>query len=77
MTPETNYVLTASSLTGYIGGMAKWDESIPVPVRIRMLQYLIKVWSETDGDKSTLTQQWVADWKNEIEKLLELDSKAF
>ena len=77
MTHETNYVLTASKLTGYIGALAKWDDSIPVPVRIRMLQYLIEAWMETDGEKSYLTQQWIEGWKNEIEKLLELDSKAF
>lgn len=58
----------ACSITGYLGAYAKYDESVPSKHRIAFLEHLIKTWLEYDAD-SSLTQQWVEEWKVEIEKI--------
>ena len=63
-----NYMTVASRLTGYYGALAKYDESIPSQVRIRMLQNLIETWEKMFPDNS-LTQEWIENWKKDIEKI--------
>lgn len=63
-----NYMTVASRLAGYYGALAKYDESVPNQVRIRMLQNLIEIWGKMFPDNS-LTQEWIAGWKKDIERI--------
>jgi len=62
------YLSLASKMTGYYGAIAKYDSSVPKQTRIRMLEGLINMWNEVDPN-STLTQEWIAGWKKEIEEI--------
>ena len=63
-----SYMTVASRLAGYYGALAKYDESVPKQVRIRMLQNLIETWEKMFPDDS-LSQEWIAGWKKDIERI--------
>ena len=65
---RADYVMLAARMTGYFGGIAKFDSTVPKHVKIRMLQGLIDMWNDIDSDLQ-LHQEWVAGWKKEIEEL--------
>ena len=69
---KTKMELTSaiSQMTGYFGGIAKYDDSVPVRTRVRMLQALIDYWTQLDPDSDT-TKAWVQEWKDEIKKISE------
>jgi predicted oxidoreductase len=65
---RADYVMLAARMTGYFGGIAKFDSTVPKHVKIRMLQGLIDMWNDIDSGLQ-LHQEWVAGWKKEIEEL--------
>jgi len=65
---RADYTMLAAKMTGYFGGIAKFDSTVPKHVKIRMLQGLIDMWNDINSG-SQLHQDWVEGWKKEIENL--------
>lgn len=59
----------SGQLTGVLSAHAKYNNEIPTPVRVRMLDMLIQIWEENDPN-SCVTEKWVREWKAEKEILL-------
>ena len=65
---RADYIMLAARMTGYFGGIAKFDSTVPKQTRIRMLQGLIDMWNNIDSGLQ-LHQDWIEGWKKEIEEL--------
>ncbi len=66
---RADYVMLAARMTGYFGGIAKYDSSVPKQTRIRMLEAMVKFWNEVEDNNSETTQEWITGWKKDIENL--------
>ena len=66
---RSEYITLAARMTGYYGSIAKYDSSVSKPTRIRMLEAMVKFWSEVEDNNSETTQNWIAGWKKDIEEL--------
>ena len=62
------YLRATSQLTGYFSTLAKYSSGMPAKERIRVFERLIELWIDTDPD-SSLTQEWIKSWEEEIKKL--------
>lgn len=62
------YLSLASQMTGYFSALARYNSSIPKSERIKMFNRLIEMWEKLDAD-SRITQDWIAEWKKEIQDL--------
>lgn len=58
----------AATLTGFLSGMAKWDDEISDWTRIKMLNLLIKQY-EPIQDQNEVYALWIAEWKKIKEDL--------
>jgi uncharacterized protein Usg len=60
-----------AELTGYVAGLAKYDERMPKSTRILLLRKFISFWKEIDPE-STTVQGWIKEWNEEIDKISKL-----
>ena len=58
----------SSKMTGYFAAKAYYDTSIPVQARKEMLNYLIKVWTESE-ENDFIVQSWIEQWKKDIKEI--------
>ena len=65
---RSEYITLAARMTGYFGSLAKYSVGISKQDKIRMLEQLIKLWENVDSH-SSLTQDWIAGWKKDIEEI--------
>jgi hypothetical protein len=65
---RADYVTLAARMTGYFGGIAKFDNSVPKQTRTRMLQGLIDMWNDINSG-SQLHQEWIKGWEKEIKEI--------
>ena len=67
---ESNFKLEAAlaELTGYVSGLAKYDEQMPKNTRIMLLRKFISFWEEHDPE-SQVVQGWVKEWNDEIDRI--------
>jgi uncharacterized protein Usg len=60
-----------AELTGYVAGLAKWDERMPKSTRILLLRKFISFWNEIEPDSPTV-QGWIKEWNDEIDRISKL-----
>ena len=58
----------SAQMTGYFSAKALYDSSIPLQAKKEILQFLIKVWKETEPE-SDVIQVWIEGWEKEIQNL--------
>ena len=69
LTDVSSFGLSCSiaRMTGYFGSIAT-NENIPNYIRMRMFEKLIEEFTMLDP-QGDLSQQWIAEWQGEIEKI--------
>lgn len=65
---KTDHQFIASYMTGCFSAIGKYARSIPNDERKRILEILIKVWSEY-SELNEVHQKWIKEWEDAIEEI--------
>ena len=58
----------SAKMTGYFAAKAIYDNSIPLKARTEMLNFLIKVWTDSE-ENDFLVQSWIEQWQKDIKEI--------